>query len=59
MQGVYIGVYMAIVPIYINELAPKELVGSFGVFTQLFVIIALVWSYGFGLLLSNVSTDSL
>ena len=59
MQGVYIGVYMAIVPIYINELAPKELVGSFGVFTQLFVIIALVWSYGFGLLLNNVSTDTL
>ena len=40
---------MAIVPIYINELAPKQIVGSFGVFTQLFVVIALVYSYGIGL----------
>ena len=49
LQGFFIGNYMAIVPIYINELAPKQIVGSFGVFTQLFVVIALVYSYGIGL----------
>lgn len=42
---------MAIVPIYINELAPKDIVGSFGVFTQLFVVLALVVSYALGLIL--------
>ena len=43
---------MSMVPIYINELAPKDVVGSFGVFTQLFVVIALIFSYGLGLILS-------
>jgi MFS family permease len=43
---------MAIVPIYINEIVPKQIVGSFGVFTQLFVVIALVVSYGIGLILN-------
>lgn len=50
LQGFFIGNYMALVPIYINELAPKQVVGSFGVFTQLFVVVALVVSYGIGLI---------
>jgi hypothetical protein len=41
---------MAIVPIYINELTPKQIVGSFGVFTQLLVVFALVISYALGLI---------
>lgn len=49
LQGIFIGNYMALVPIYINELTPKQIVGSFGVFTQLFVVIALVFSYGIGI----------
>ena len=31
-------------------MAPKQIVGSFGVFTQLFVVVALVVSYGIGLI---------
>jgi MFS family permease len=54
MQGFFIGNYMAIVPIYINELAPKQIVGSFGVFTQLLVVIALVVSYALGLIFTAV-----
>lgn len=50
LQGFFVGNYMALVPIYINELAPKQVVGSFGVFTQLFVVVALVVSYGIGLI---------
>lgn len=37
LQGVFSGLYMAIVPIYIYELAPKQLVGSFGVYTNIFI----------------------
>jgi nicotinamide riboside transporter PnuC len=44
---------MALVPVYINELSPKQLIGSFGVFTQLFVIIGVVFSYLFGLILNK------
>lgn len=51
-QGFFIGNYMAIVPIYINELVPKQIVGSFGVFTQLFVVIAVVISFSIGLILT-------
>ena len=57
VQGFFIGNYMALVPIYINELAPKQVVGSFGVFTQLFVVIALVVSYGIGLIFQATNLD--
>jgi MFS family permease len=42
---------MGLVPVYINELSPKEIVGSFGVFTQLFQNIGVVFSYLLGLIL--------
>ena len=44
MQGVLSGMFLALVPIYIHEISPKEIVGSFGAFTQ--------WNIGFGCLLS-------
>ena len=50
LQGVFVGIYMAMVPIYIHEVAPKQIVGSYGVFTQLFVVVALVVAYGLGLI---------
>lgn len=56
-QGVLVGNFMALVPIYINEICPKDIVGSFGVFTQLFVIVAVVLCYIMGMifvLASNV-----
>lgn len=51
IQGFIIGNNMALVPIYINELAPKQIVGSFGVFAQLMVVVGVVFSYGIGLIL--------
>jgi MFS family permease len=42
LQGVFVGHYMAIVPIYISDLSPRQIVGSFGVFTNLFVVVAIV-----------------
>ena len=57
-QGVFVGCYMAITPIYIHEIVPKQIRGSYGVFTQLFVAIGTVVSYALGLLLTKVSTDA-
>jgi MFS family permease len=54
-QGIFVGCYMAITPIYINELAPKDIVGSFGVFTQLSIITGIIVSYALGLLLSKIN----
>jgi MFS family permease len=51
-QGIFSGAFMALIPIYIYELAPRQLLGSYGVFTQLMVVVALVFSYGLGLILS-------
>ena len=48
---------MALVPVYINELAPKQIIGSFGVFTQLFVVVAVVISYGIGLVFETTGVD--
>ena len=46
------GFYMSIVPIYINELAPRQIIGSFGVATQLFVLVGVVVSYALSLILT-------
>lgn len=48
IQGFIIGNYMAITPIYINELTPIPIQGSFGALTQIFVVIAIVTCYTFG-----------
>lgn len=41
---------MAITPIYINELVPIDIQGSFGAFTQLLVVIGVVLAYLFGVI---------
>ena len=56
-QGVFVGCYMAIVPIYIHELVPKQIIGSFGVFTQLIVVFAIIISYGLGLILQKTNVE--
>ena len=48
-QGVFIGNYLAIIPIYINELSPKQIIGSIGVLTQIMIVIGVVLSFGIGL----------
>ena len=49
---------MAITPIYIHEIVPKQIAGSFGVFTQLFVAIGTVVSYALGLMLTKIDADA-
>lgn len=46
-QGLFVGHYMAIVPIYISDLSPRQIVGSFGVYTNLFVVVAIVLCFAF------------
>lgn len=57
-QGLFVGYYMSIVPIYINELAPKQIVGSFGVFAQLFVVFGVIISYGIGLIMQKTNVNA-
>lgn len=57
-QGIFVGYYMSIVPIYINELAPKQIVGSFGVFAQLFVVFGIIISYGIGLIMQKTNVSA-
>jgi hypothetical protein len=44
---------MAIVPVYVNELSPKQIVGTFGVFAQLFVVVGVVFAYLLGIILTK------
>ena len=57
VQGILTGCYMSIIPIYINELCPKQIVGVVGVFTQLFTVLALVINYSLGIILSKMNTS--
>lgn len=57
IQGIVVGCNMAIIPIYIHELTPNALLGMFGVFTQLYVIVAVVVSYTFGVIFYFTNVD--
>ena len=57
LQGLCIGGFMAIVPIYIKELCPKQLLGSLGVLTQFYVVTAIVCCYALGLILNSTNVD--
>jgi MFS family permease len=48
---------MALVPVYINELSPKDIVGIFGVYTQLFAMLGLVTVFGFGVILTKSGVE--
>jgi SP family facilitated glucose transporter-like MFS transporter 9 len=58
LQGIFIGNYMAMVPIYINDLSPKEIVGSFGVFTNLFVVIGVVAAFLMAIILTSANASN-
>jgi MFS family permease len=45
---------MVLVPIYLNEIAPKGLRGAFGVICQVFVVIGIVITQFLGLYLSTI-----
>ena len=48
-QGAFAGIFMGIGPVYIRELTPVEIQGSYGAFTQLFILVGIVYSFAFGL----------
>ena len=49
-QGILSGLFMAITPIYINEVCPKDLIGSFGVFSQLLIGMGVFVAYLIGMI---------
>ena len=50
LQGVLSGMYLALVPIYIHEISPKEIVGLLGCLTQLCVGLGVLVSYFIGMI---------
>lgn len=48
---------MALVPVYINELSPKAIVGIFGVYTQLFAMFGVVVAFGLGIILTKCGVE--
>lgn len=48
---------MAITPIYINEIVPVDIQGSFGAFTQLHVIIGIVLCYLLGVIFTLTDVE--
>jgi MFS family permease len=38
IQGICVGLYSVIVPLYINEICPLELAGRFGALNQFFIV---------------------
>jgi MFS family permease len=56
-QGIFSGLFMAITPIYIYELAPKQIVGSYGALTQVFVVTGFVTAYALGLILQTTNAS--
>lgn len=49
-NGILVGLYMGIVPIYIHELSPHSISGFFGSFTQMQHLLGNVVSYLFGMI---------
>lgn len=47
IQGFVVGVFMAIVPMYVNELVPIDLHGSEGVISQILIVVGVVIDYIF------------
>lgn len=46
---------MTVVPLYINELAPIQIIGGVAVFTQLMAVMGIISSYGIGLILNGAN----
>ena len=49
--GITSGINMTIVPIYINEMSPKEIAGLMGSYIQTILNIGILLSYSFGKLM--------
>lgn len=52
VQGIIVGNYMAVTPLFINELTPIDLRGSKGVFSQIMIVVGIVIAYFFKVILT-------
>ena len=57
IQGVCIGLYSSIVPMYIKEMSPINLAGTFGAFVQVFMAIGTFFAFFFTYLMSLILDD--
>jgi len=51
------GNFIGLVPAYISELSPKDVVGNFKVFNQLFFVSGVLFAYTLGTILSKSEVD--
>lgn len=47
------GHFMTLIPAYISELSPKDVVGNFKVFNQLFFVLGILFAYFLGTVLEK------
>lgn len=57
IQGICIGLYCTIVPMYIRELSPLHLTGTFGVLFQFFMALGTVFCFILSYLLKIITED--
>lgn len=58
LSGMFVGMYLGIVPIYIHELSPHSVSGSFGAFTQLAHIFGVVICYLLGMIFDLTNAEN-
>lgn len=46
------GHFMTLIPAYISELSPKDVVGNFKIFNQLFFVLGIFFAYGLGAIIT-------
>lgn len=51
------GNFIGLIPAYISELSPKEVVGNFKVFNQLFFVSGILFAYTLGMILTKSKVD--
>lgn len=42
LQGICVGIYTSLVPVFINEISPLELTGTFGTFSSSFIALGII-----------------
>lgn len=53
-QGFFMGHFMTLIPAYISELSPKDVVGNFKVFNQLFFVSGILFAYLLGIVITKI-----
>jgi hypothetical protein len=48
------GHFMTLIPAYISELSPKDVVGNFKVFNQLFFVSGILFAYLLGIVITKI-----